>query len=74
MAGGRHRNFSDARRTELYDVAKGKWRLASHLQIARQDHTATLLPSGDVLVAGGQNPGEGSDNQILSEAELYRQH
>jgi len=78
LEGGRHRNFSDARRTELYDPVSGTWtmggRLEGRMQIARQDHTATLLPSGDVMVAGGQNPGEGSDNQILSEAELYRQH
>ena len=47
--------------------APGRWRVAGDLVTARTDHTATLLPNGKVLVAGGQSPG----GSILTSAELY---
>ena len=52
---------------ELYDPASGTWTITGSLNTARDAHTATLLPNGKVLVAGGYN------NQIgcLASAELY---
>ena len=41
------------------------WIPASNLVTARAGHTATLLRSGKVLVAGGNN------NTVLNSAELY---
>ena len=35
----------------------GSFQTAASLKIARQGHTATLLPNGKVLVAGGQGQG-----------------
>jgi hypothetical protein len=52
--------------SELYDPATGRWTSTGSLRTARRNHTATLLPNGTVLVAGGFN----SDGWLRS-AELY---
>src|SRR5438874_816593 len=55
---------------ELYDPASGTWSATGSLASARagqpSGHTATLLPNGKVLVAGG-----GDINGIRASAELY---
>jgi hypothetical protein len=52
---------------ELYDPTSGKWTATGSMTQARWDHSATLLPDGRVLVAGGQFS---TDDQLAS-AELY---
>ena len=47
-------------------VIDPSWSATGSLSAARQYHTATLLPNGNVLVAGGEN-----SNGFLSSAELY---
>ena len=38
---------------ELFDPTTGNWSITSSLNAGRSDHTASLLPNGEVLVAGG---------------------
>jgi N-acetylneuraminic acid mutarotase len=47
--------------------ATGSWSRAASLATGREEHTATLLPNGKVLVAGGTD-GRG---KVLASAELY---
>ena len=42
---------------ELYDPANGTWSMTGSLYPGRYSHTATLLPDGSVLVAGGVGQG-----------------
>ncbi len=53
---------------EVAPAANSAWNNTGNLNAARRSHTATLLPSGKVLVAGGDN---GFDDPILNSAELY---
>jgi hypothetical protein len=55
---------------ELYDPATGTWRETRAMGAGRLDHTATLLPNGKVLVAGGYGM-EGDYANSLSSAELF---
>src|SRR5215469_13703358 len=46
--------------------SSGTWALTGSLNTARTNHTSTLLPNGQVLVAGGKNSAG-----FLASAELY---
>jgi N-acetylneuraminic acid mutarotase len=56
---------------ELYDPATNSWSPAGSMSAARFSHTATLLPSGKVLVAGGANMYWTGLYIPLAGAELY---
>jgi hypothetical protein len=52
---------------ELYDPTTGTWRGTGTMGAARELHTATLLPSNEILIAGGCCDA----NFVRASAELY---
>ena len=59
---------------EIYDPATEAWRATGPLTIARSEHTASLLPNGQVIVAGGADSSPYTDYWYVhssSSAELY---
>jgi len=50
----------------IYDPSSGTWTAAAPMGAQRDNHTATRLPGGDVLVAGGQN-----SNGAINQSELF---
>ena len=54
---------------EIYDPATGTWSATGSMNVARAGQTATLLPNGKVLIAGGCN-GRRCGTSVAS-AEIY---
>ncbi|MEV0171660.1 kelch repeat-containing protein [Streptomyces sp. NPDC050803] len=57
--------------TELYDPESGTWEPGRPMAAARTGHSATLLPDGRVLVAGGLRPRDTRTVLTLAAAELF---
>ena len=51
---------------EIYDPSKGRWKSTGSMNVARAVTAATLLPSGQVLISGGNSTSAGGRS-----AELY---
>jgi hypothetical protein len=58
--------------SEIYDPVAGTWTATGSLNAARSGQTATLLPNGKVLLAGGNNLANGvAGGSVLASAEIY---
>jgi hypothetical protein len=72
VAGGGDASFTGKPATflaaaELYDPRTGTFAATGPMSTVRESHTATLLPDGRVLIAGGED----AVDHALSTAELY---
>lgn len=56
---GENDELDSLRGTESYDPATNRWRARAPTLLPRAQDTATLMPNGDVLVAGGYDCGGG---------------
>jgi hypothetical protein len=66
VAGGDSGCYGASAGANLYDPSSGTFTTTGSMNTARDSHTATLLPDGAVLIAGGQVYGA-----TLTSAELY---
>src|SRR5262249_40052456 len=64
-----HTRISSA--AELYDPATGTSASTGSMNAARNNQSATLLPNGQVLVAGGQSATSTGKFTDVASAELY---
>jgi N-acetylneuraminic acid mutarotase len=55
MAGGENVNGVSISKAELYNPATGTYAATGNMPSNRQEHVAVLLPTGSVLVVGGNN-------------------
>jgi N-acetylneuraminic acid mutarotase len=56
---------------EVFDPKSGAWTITAPMTVARSRHTATLLPDGRVLVAGGATTFHGDTGDVTATAEVY---
>jgi hypothetical protein len=67
VGGGSDASSNILAASELFNATSGTFAGTGGLQTPREEHTATLLKDGTVLVAGGVNIGG-----ILASAEVYQ--
>lgn len=74
LTGGEHEDLGRFSSAELYDPATGLFTLTGDMASVRDGHSASLLPNGSVLIAGGETIGPGCPSCAIfssASAELY---
>ena len=66
-----HGAFPANNTAELFDPAAGVWSNVGGLNRGRSGHTATRLPNGEVLVAGGYTFTPPNSGVITKSSERY---
>jgi len=56
---------------EIYAPSTGTWTVTGAMHTSRQNHTATVLENGTVLVAGGENYCDDDGCTTTNSAEIY---
>jgi hypothetical protein len=69
--GGTSTPFKTLSSAEIYDPGTGTFTPTGSMTMPRDGHTATLLPDGKVLIAGGGAINSANDTPALPVAELY---
>ena len=67
--GGRHISDDPSSAIHLYQPESGQWVKVGDLPTARNACSCTLLPSGEILVAGGYNK-QGSSSYYISRVDV----
>ena len=71
LAAGGNTKYGITSSARLYDPSGNSWSNNSLMTAARQYHTATLLPNGQVLVTGGQILNSNGTTTDFASTELY---
>jgi N-acetylneuraminic acid mutarotase len=71
VVGGRISGLTGITTTLRYDWESNSWEAMEPLRFGRYSHTATLLPDGRVLVAGGYDGQQPLAERVLNSAEIY---
>lgn len=71
LVGGGDANDGPAGPPSVYDPQTGAWEQTGAMRVPRRHHTATLLASGKVLVAGGEGFDTDGDRALTATAEVY---
>jgi hypothetical protein len=72
IAGGGDSDWGiDTSQTDLYDLPNTTFAAAPSMTLGRFYHTATLLPSGIVMIAGGASYDVGPYQDYLASVEIY---